>query len=108
MQKKTELKTVAAALGAGFAVSLTASPMAQALDNPFAVTQFDAGYRVATEGGCGGNMAAEGGCGGHTEAADTAEAAEPAGAAEPAEAGDKQAEGAGGGGAKSAEGKCGN
>ena len=104
MQKKSDLKTIAAALGAGFAVSLTASPMAQALDNPFAVTQFDAGYMVAAEGGCGGNMAAEGGCGGNTQAADTAEAAESAEAATD----DKQAEGSCGGGAKSAEGKCGN
>ena len=99
MQKKPELKSVAAALSAGFAVSLTAVAAAQAADNPFAVTQFEAGYRVATEGGCGGNMGAEGSCGAAAEetTADTA-----------AEGVDKAAEGSCGGGSKSAEGKCGN
>lgn len=98
MQKKPELKTVAAALSAGFAVSLTAVATAQAADNPFTVTQFESGYMVAAEGGCGGNMGAEGGCGAAAEEtkADTA-----------AEGGDKAAEGSCGG-AKSAEGKCGN
>jgi uncharacterized low-complexity protein len=104
MQKKTELKTVAAALGAGFAVSLTASPVAQALDNPFAVTQFDAGYMVAAEGGCGGEKAAEGACGGEKKAEGACGGEK---AAEGACGGEKKAEGACGG-EKSAEGKCGN
>lgn len=89
MQKKSDIKSVAAALGAGFAVSLSAVGVAQASDNPFAVTQFESGYMVAAEGGCG--AASE------TPAADTA-----------AEGGDKAAEGSCGGGSKSAEGKCGN
>ena len=98
MQKKPELKTVAAALGAGFAVSLTAVTVAQASDNPFAVTAFEAGYQVAAEGGCGGSMATEGNCGGASKEAadDTA-----------AEGGDQAAEGASDD-SKSAEGKCGN
>ncbi|MCC7121618.1 MAG: hypothetical protein IT493_08695 [Gammaproteobacteria bacterium] len=98
MQKKSELKSLAVALSAGFAVSLTAVSVAQAADNPFAVTQFETGYKVAAEGGCGGNMGAEGGCGAAADEtkADTA-----------AEGDDKSAEGACGG-SKSAEGKCGN
>ncbi|HMM77189.1 MAG TPA: hypothetical protein PJ986_15870 [Gammaproteobacteria bacterium] len=98
MQKKPELKSVAAALSAGFAVSLTAVSAARAADNPFAVTQFESGYMVAAEGGCGGDMGAEGGCGAASEEtkADTA-----------AEGGEKAAEGSCGG-SKSAEGKCGN
>jgi uncharacterized low-complexity protein len=94
MSKQTDRKAGAAVLGAGFAVSLVAAPLASAADNPFEVTQFQSGYMVAAEGGCGGAKGAEGACG----------------------AGDKQAEGACGGehgaegdsGGKSAEGKCGN
>lgn len=84
MQKKTELKTVATMLGAGFAVSLAAVSAVQASDNPFEVTSFGSGYTVAAEGGCGDSMSAEGGCGAATEEAtpDTA-----------AEGGDKAADG---------------
>lgn len=96
--QKSDLKTVAVALSAGFAVSLSAVGAAQA-DDPFTVTAFESGYMVAAEGGCGGNMGSEGGCGAAAEEtkADTA-----------AEGGDKAAEGSCGGGSKSAEGKCGN
>ncbi len=96
MQKKPELKTVAAALSAGFAVSLTAAATAQAADNPFAVTQFESGYMVAAEGGCGSH--GEGACGGGSEEtkADGAD-----------KDGDKAAEGSCGS-SKSGEGKCGN
>jgi uncharacterized low-complexity protein len=88
MTKKSELKTVTAALGTTFAVSLAAIPMANAADNPFGVTQFQSGYMVsAEEGKCGGDKDAEGKCGGDK---------------------DKDAEGkCGGDKDKDAEGKCG-
>jgi len=94
MSKQTDRKVGAAVLGAGFVVSLVAAPLAGASENPFELTQFESGYRVAAEGACGGGKGAEGACG----------------------AGDKQAEGAcgaekgaeGGSDGKSAEGKCGN
>lgn len=61
--KKFTLKPVAAALGTTFAVSLAASPLASAEENPFNMTELGGGYMVAghdsdTEGKCG-----EGKCG---------------------------------------------
>jgi uncharacterized low-complexity protein len=71
MAKKLKLKPLAAALGTTFAVTLAASPMANAAENPFSVTAFDTGYMVAgdAEGKCGGDKGtegkdAEGKCGG--------------------------------------------
>ena len=85
MAKNMKLKPVAAALGTTFAVTLAASPLANASENPFSVTAFESGYMVAgdAEGKCGGDKDAEGKCGG-----------------------DKDAEGKCGGD-KDAEGKCG-
>lgn len=64
------LKPVVAALGASFAATLAASPMANAADNPFQMTEFDSGYQVAGEGKCGeakcgaaGDKGGEGKCG---------------------------------------------
>jgi len=89
MAKNTELKSIAAVLGTTFAVSLAASPIANAAENPFGVTQFESGYMVAgEEGKCGGDKGAEGKCGGAKEGEE------------------KDAEGKCGGD-KGAEGKCG-
>tara|TARA_R110002073_G_scaffold135775_2_gene284191 strand:- start:49 stop:342 length:294 start_codon:yes stop_codon:yes gene_type:complete len=66
---KKQLKPVAAALGTTFAVTLAASPLANAAENPFSVTTFESGYMVSgehgAEGKCGGEKSdAEGKCGG--------------------------------------------
>ena len=75
MDKKIQLKPVAAALGATFAVTLAASPIANAADNPFSAVEFQSGYMVAdghAEGKCG-----EGKCGAEMHNADAkAKAAE--------------------------------
>ena len=90
MAKKQQLKPIAAALGTTFAVTLAASPIVNAADNPFSVTTFESGYMVAgdTEGKCG-----EGKCGGDKEAEGKC--------GEGKCGGDKEAEG------KCGEGKCG-
>lgn len=62
MSKKTTLKPIAAALGTTFVVSLAASPVANAADNPFSMNVFTSGYEVA-EGNCGDKMEGEGKCG---------------------------------------------
>ncbi len=60
MLKKRTLKPVAAVLGTTFAVALAASPIANAANNPFSLTEISSGYMVAdqAEGKCG-----EGKCG---------------------------------------------
>jgi uncharacterized low-complexity protein len=61
--KKLTLKPVAAALGTTFAVSLAASPVAGAADNPFALNELAGGYMVAdhgAEGKCGEGKCGEG------------------------------------------------
>ena len=72
MAKNLKLRPIAAALGTTFAVTLAASPLANAAQNPFSVTAFDTGYMVAGdaegkcgEGKCGGDKSeeAEGKCG---------------------------------------------
>ena len=62
MSKKTTLKPIAAALGTTFVVSLAASPVANAADNPFSINVFSSGYEVA-EGNCGDKKEGEGKCG---------------------------------------------
>jgi len=52
MSKKT-LKPIAAALGTAFAVTLAASPVAQADSNPFGMSDLSSGYTVVAEGKCG-------------------------------------------------------
>jgi len=105
MAKKLKLKPLAAALGTTFAVTLAASPMANAAENPFSVTAFDTGYMVAgdAEGKCGGDKGAEGKdaegkCGGD-KGAEGKDAEGKCGGDKGAE--DKDAEG------KCGEGKCG-
>jgi uncharacterized low-complexity protein len=69
MSTKTTLTPVTAALGAVLATTLAGSQMANAAQNPFAMTDLARGYLVAeaAEGNCGGNKAgmAEGNCGGN-------------------------------------------
>ena len=51
MQKKITLKPLAAAIGATFVVSLAASPLVNAAENPFSMNEFSTGLMVAgTEG----------------------------------------------------------
>ena len=47
MSKERNLKPIAVALGTTFAVSLMASPIANAAANPFTMTDHGAGYMVA-------------------------------------------------------------
>jgi uncharacterized low-complexity protein len=102
MSKQTNKKTGASVLGAGFVVSLAASPLAGAVDNPFELAQFEHGYSVAAEGACGAHdKQAEGACG----AAKGAEGACGGKSPEGKCGAEKGAEGACG--SKSAEGKCG-
>ena len=75
MAKNMKLKPVAVTLGTTFAVTLAASPLASASENPFSVTTFESGYMVTGdaegkcgEGKCGGDKEAEGKCGGDKEA----------------------------------------
>lgn len=67
MSNKSKLKPVALAVGAAFATSLAISPAASASQNPFAMNQLDAGYKLAasSEGSCGANKqkAKESSCG---------------------------------------------
>ncbi len=67
MSKKSEFKPLAAALGTTFAVTLAISPVANAADNPFSMTQYENGYMVAEgkcgEGKCGESKGEEGKCG---------------------------------------------
>ena len=96
MDKKSQLKPFAAALGTTFAVTLAAAPLAQAAENPFAAVEYASGYMLADahgEGKCGGEKSGEGKCGGEK-------------AGEGKCGGEKAAEGKCGG-EKAAEGKCG-
>ena len=68
MSKEITLKPLAAALGTTFAVSLSLSPIANAADNPFSMTELSqGGYMVADahggEGKCGEGKCGEGKCG---------------------------------------------
>jgi uncharacterized low-complexity protein len=85
MSDKTLSRSVSTALGMSFAVSLVASPLVLAADNPFSVTELQSSFLVAdaAEGKCG-----EGKCG--TGKKDAGEASA-----------EKSAEG------KCGEGKCG-
>lgn len=49
MEKQSKLSPLAVALGTTFAVTLTATPLAHAQDNPFAAVEFQRGYMVAAE-----------------------------------------------------------
>ena len=62
MSGKHKLNPLAVALGTTFAISLAASPVVNAADNPFSATGFSNGYMVA-EGNCGDKKTEEGKCG---------------------------------------------
>jgi uncharacterized low-complexity protein len=70
MSKKTTSKVLAGAIGATFIGSLTAMPVANAAENPFAAKPLTSGYQVADahmkEGSCGGDKKGkkDGSCGG--------------------------------------------
>lgn len=72
MTVKSKLKPLSLAVGAAFATSLAISPMASAVENPFAMNQLSSGYKLADnhmgkEANCGANKAKtakEGNCGG--------------------------------------------
>jgi len=74
MSKKSPMKPLAIALGATFATSLAGTPVANAAENPFAMSDLSSGYLVAegSEGKCGGAHKAtkEGNCGAGKKAAD--------------------------------------
>jgi uncharacterized low-complexity protein len=62
MSQKSTFKPLAIAMGAAFATSLAGTPVANAAENPFAMSELAGGYMVASshmEGKCG-----EGKCGG--------------------------------------------
>ena len=63
MGKKNHLKPIAAAIGTTFAVTLAASPLVNAADNPFTASGFTSGYMVVDshgEGKCGEGKAKDG------------------------------------------------
>ena len=103
MSQKSTKKPLAIALGAAFITSLAGTPVANAAENPFAMSELSSGYMVAEmaegkcgEGKCGGDkMKTEGKCGEGKCGGDKAAA----------EGGDKAA--AEGGDKAKAEGKCG-
>ena len=68
MSNKSTLKPLAAALGAAFVTSLATTPVANAAENPFAMSELSGGYMVAgghmKEGKCGEGKCGEGKCGG--------------------------------------------
>jgi uncharacterized low-complexity protein len=72
MSQISTKKPLAIALGAAFVTSLAAAPVANAAENPFAMSELSSGYQVAEmaegkmdkEGKCGeGKMDKEGKCG---------------------------------------------
>ena len=64
MSEKTTLKPLAIALGAAFVTSLASIPVANAAENPFAMSELSSGYMVADSHMEGGDKAkAEGKCG---------------------------------------------
>ena len=76
MSQESTKKPLAIALGAAFVTTLAATPVANAADNPFAMSELSSGYMVAEmaegkcgEGKCGGDKKdKEGSCGGEKEA----------------------------------------
>ena len=62
--KKSNFKPMAAALGTTFAISLAVSPVANAADNPFGMTELSkSGYMTAAGHGEGGLSLLEARCG---------------------------------------------
>jgi len=70
MVDKKKISPLSTALGASFTISLTVSPIVNAVDNPFEITSLGAGYMVVDshegkcgEGKCGDKKDSEGKCG---------------------------------------------
>lgn len=63
MSNKTTLKPLAVALGAAFVTTLATTPVVNAADNPFAMSDLSSGYMVADgkEGKCGAGKMKDGG-----------------------------------------------
>ena len=106
MSKKSTMKPLAAAMGAAFVTSLATAPVANAAENPFAMSELSSGYMVASshmegkcgEGKCGGDKATkEGKCGEGKCGGDKAKMKEKC----------KDKEGKCGGDKATKEGKCG-
>ena len=74
MSKQSTLTPLAAALGAAFVTSLATTPVANAAENPFAMSELSNGYMVAgghmKEGKCGEGKCGEGKCGGDKASAE--------------------------------------
>ena len=109
MSQNSTKKPLAIALGAAFVTSLAATPVANAAENPFAMSELTSGYMVAEmaegkcgEGKCGGDKAkAEGKCGEGKCGGDKAKAEGKCGGDKAAAEGKAMGEG------KCGEGKCG-
>ena len=72
MTQKPSMKPLAFALGAAFVTTLSSTSIANAAENPFALSELSSGYMVAeaAEGKCGGDKAGkEGKCGAGKSAA---------------------------------------
>jgi uncharacterized low-complexity protein len=81
MSQKSTKKPLAIALGAAFVTTLAATPVANAAENPFAMSELSSGYMVAemAEGKCGGEKTMEEGkCGGDKAGATATESADKA------------------------------
>lgn len=70
MAKLTKLNPLAATVGAAVVASALSAPVAQAAENPFAASDLNAGYQLASqaegkcgEAKCGADKKAEGSCG---------------------------------------------
>ena len=103
MSQNSTKKPLAIALGAAFVTSLAAIPVANAAENPFAMSELTSGYMVAemAEGKCG-----EGKCGGD-KAKEEGKCGEGKCGGDKAAAEGKCGEGKCGGDKAKAEGKCG-
>ncbi|MBE9515342.1 MAG: hypothetical protein IME93_00040 [Proteobacteria bacterium] len=101
MSSEKKLSPLAKAIGISIVAGLTAMPVANAASNPFAMSDLEAGYKVAAEGKCGGmksDKKSEGKCGGDKKSMKEGKCGE----------GKKKSEGKCGGDKKSMkEGKCG-
>ena len=66
MSSEKKLSPLAKAIGISVVAGLTAMPVANAASNPFALSDLEAGYKVAAEGKCGEGKKSgkEGKCGG--------------------------------------------
>ena len=49
-------KSASIAIGATFAATMAATPLANAAENPFGMKSLNSGYMQVAEGKCGGNM----------------------------------------------------